>query len=270
MAQSGAIISSMHVNYMHSTWQAEMLHGLAPRLICFLRGMLEKECFPDNRFNVQVYGSLHHGLFVPGTSKINVDISPQDDKPWSGESMYNGMVLHMLASTLQSSLEPNGAMKNPTLVWHRTAQRPWMVLFTWDGIPVHVTYCNAAGLRVSHFMARILKECPYLRLTLFHWKEHLRPVRGIQYIGPNGGQVSAYMLFTILCAHVKELMSSLNANMFEQRARQVTISHIFAVPDKLPMPAVDVVMSDQVHVMSRCFLAKDMAQMLVVLPPLVA
>ena len=268
MAQSGAIISSMQMNYMHSTWQTEMLHCLAPRLICFIRATLEKECFPDKRFNVQVYGSLHHGLFVPGTSKINVDISPPDDKAWSGENIYNGMVLRVLASKLQSSTEQKSTVQNPILVWHRTAQRPWMVLFTWDGIPVHVTYCNAAGVHVSHFMGRILKECPYLRLTLFHWKEHLRPVRGIQYIGPNGGQVSAYTLFTTRCGHIKELMVSLNVNMFEQRARQITISHIFTIPDKVATP--DVVLSDQRNLMSRCFLAKDMAQLLVALPPLVA
>ena len=83
--------------------------------------------------------SLDQGLYLPGTSKINVDIQPvlDDDHP---DFLQSERVLHLLTSHIQK--ETISTVQNPILVWHRTASRPWMLLFAWEGIPVHVTYRN--------------------------------------------------------------------------------------------------------------------------------
>ena len=246
--------------------QHDLHHQISLCLVSYVKAVLEKHCFPGKVFNVQLYGSLQHGLFIPGSSKINIDISPEDELNWPADNAYNGMVLRMLVSWLQSSSEKRGVIQHPVLVWHRTVQRPWIVLLAWDGIPVQVTYHNVAGLRVSQLMTQTLHEFPFLRLTLLYWKEQLRKRRDVQYMGPNTGQISTYALFTVLCSHLKILMASTDLASFEQRARQVAVSHLLVISRS--GETVDPIMA--VNLTSRSFLAEGMAHALAGLPAITA
>ena len=125
-----------------------------PNCYALLKLHLERDCFPGKLFDVQLFGSLHHGLYVPGSSKINVDASCEG-------STGSGYVLQVLTAYLQMRLwkdkdDSTWPMQHTVLVWHRSASRPWALVLSWEGVPVHVTCCNAAGVRVSNFMLRTL------------------------------------------------------------------------------------------------------------------
>ena len=258
--------SNLGLHRMHNLWQSELQHRITLNLIQVIKVTLENDCCPGKTFNVQLYGSLQQGLFAPGSSKVNIDVTPQDELSFSPDSSQSGMVLRMLASALQTSSEKGGLIQHPVLVWHRTAQRPWMVMMGWDGIPVYITYHNVAGVEVSQVMTRTLSEFPSLRLTLFHWKEQLRQCRDMQFLGPNNGQVSTYALFTVLCAHIQTLMASTDLKSFEERARLVAVAHLLMVPHH--QQTADMMMLEHVNLTSRSYLAPGMARALATLSPI--
>ena len=86
--------------------------------------------------------SLHHGLYVPGFSKLCVDVNAK-----SPVDAHN--VLHILAAVFQSERSASPDVTYPTLLWHRTAQRPEVLLFFWRGVLVHVTHGNRSGMATS-------------------------------------------------------------------------------------------------------------------------
>ena len=104
-------------------------------------------------------------------------------------------VLSALAASLQRLGAGVSDLTHPVLVWHRTVQRPVMVLFHWRTMPVHVTYGNQSGVRASNFLWCTLANKPALHRVLLHWKTELR--RKTNLVGPHVGQVSTYALVHI-------------------------------------------------------------------------
>lgn len=209
------LLSTMRMHYAHILWQSQLRNVVDTRLITYLKHRLEKECFLERQFCVQLYGSLHHNLFVPGISKINIDLSVTE-----GECppVFGDRVLHVLTSVLQRSSKKDLEelrLRHPILVWHRTAHRPWLLLMEWDGIPVHVTYNNVLGVQVSKFMLHTLIDIPFLRLTLLYWKHHLRTGQPTPCMGPNTGQVSTYAIFTILYSLAHDMRFVFSITAFE-------------------------------------------------------
>ena len=112
-------------------------------------------------------------------------------------------------------------------------------------------------------MAHALAMYPLLRLTLLHWKQHMRMHIAVQYIGPNNGQISMYALFTILLSHIKSLLSTPDARTFEEKARQITIAYLNLLPRNVRTPDM---LSETSNLTSRSFMGKDMARALAELP----
>jgi hypothetical protein len=262
-----SLISAMQANYVHLLWQAQLRSHVTLRLLNLLRMHLEHDCFPGEKFELQIYGSLHHGLFVPGSSKVNIDIIPQGTNKAGLGSTH---VLQVLASHLQTLTLKNthgSALQHPVLTWHRSATRPWMVILSWEGVPVHITSGNVPGIRASQFMMCTLNNIPNLRLTLLHWKQHIRALEGTQYIGPNAGQVSTYALFTILLSYINELQPGMMALQdFEERARKFAVSYLSMVPKMVR--TIDR-MYETSNLTSRSFLASELARELQAIPQIV-
>ena len=268
-ADRGALLTAMQVNYTHLMMQAELRNQIEVHLITFIKMVLEKECFPGQQFEVQLYGSLHHGLYIPGISKVNVDISPIGPTV----DVSTNHLLHVLTSHLQMLLWKgtlhHSQIQHPVLVWHRNATRPWLLMLSWDGTPVHITYCNHAAIQVSKFMLQTLAQYPYLRMTLLHWKRWLRSnTKGAQYMGPNTGQVSSYALFMIALSSIGEVNfghGSLSMKSFEEKARQFTMAYLSMVPHRAN--TMDK-FSENYNLTSRSFLAPAMAREMEKIPPL--
>lgn len=166
-----SVVCDMHLNYSHLECQAGLRNDILPPLMDFLQKRLHCDCFPGHSFDITLYGSLHHGLFIAGRSKINVDVTSREHQ------IDAERVLQCLTSCTQrwawSGANDAKRVQHPVLVWHRNVRRPWMMLLWWDGTPVYVTVQNTAGVRVSEFMQATFTEYPLLRLTLLHWKQAL-------------------------------------------------------------------------------------------------
>lgn len=120
--------------------QANIRAALVPPLLSYLRYGLSKAFGGHRQFRLQLYGSLHHGLFIPEVSKVCIDISPDSNSVPPPRDC-----LHILTSVLQQQPVVVAEPTHPVLLWHRTAQRPAMLLLMWRGVLVHVTYRNRAG-----------------------------------------------------------------------------------------------------------------------------
>lgn len=130
--------------------QAKLRASIAQPLMHFLQSLLAKEigCLCQLR----LYGSLHHGLFVEGSSKVNIDITFL-----TGEDSLRDHLLQCLASLLQQrpdTLRIPALLRYPTLLLHKTNQRPIVLFFLWGHIPVHVTLENHAGFETSMIMSQ--------------------------------------------------------------------------------------------------------------------
>lgn len=147
----------------------------------------------------------------------------------------------------------------PALIWNRTVQRPLLLAFFWDGILVHVTTGNHAGMRVSCTMYRVLSANALLRMTLIRWKDHLR--RNTDFLGPNLGQVSTYAILLVLLQYDSVLASQNWLPLYEQLARSVVAAHIGA-SDQPPR----VCDGSGVNVTARSYLAHHLALELTRMP----
>ena len=127
----------MRANYVHLLWQAQLRTHVSMRLLTLLKHYLERDCFPGEIFNLQIYGSLHHGLFVPGSSKINIDVSIVGCGTVTGAH-----VLQVLTSHLQMLAWKNGPtdLQHPVLALHRSVTGPWLIMVSWEGVPIHIAY----------------------------------------------------------------------------------------------------------------------------------
>ena len=114
------------------------------------------------------------------------------------------------------------------MIWNRTVQRPLLLALKWDGVLVHVTTGNAAGLRASCGMQEVLSTNVLLRTTMYRWKEHLR--RHTEFLGPNLGQVSVYALFTLLQYYAPVLAAHQSVSTFEHCARCLVAAHLCVAP----------------------------------------
>ena len=98
----------------------------------------------------------------------------------------------------------------------------------------------------------MLSEHAFLRLTLLYWKRHLRPATcGIHFIGPNTGQISTYTLFSTLLQILPQLQPILDLRLYEMYARSVVMHVLLS------------------QLIVRSYLARDMAQCMLLLPPIV-
>ena len=241
----------------HLVQQAEVRATQVQPLILYLTGQLAR-AFHGITFRVQLYGSLHHGLYLSNTSKINIDVSVADGGPEPAN------VLHILASLLQGDQCSCPWLAYPVLVWHRTVHRPLILMLFWNGILVHLTHNNIVGLRVSDLMWRTLSPDPYMRLTLLHWKFHFR--QSTQVLGPNHGQVSTYALFTTLLQYAAELPVPASLEAYEMCARRIVTIHLGLLPR---LARTRDTLSPDANLTAHSFLAPDAARHLLQLPVLV-
>lgn len=234
----------------HIACQERLRCAVVPTLSHVLRLALQQAYGDAEPFVIKLYGSLQHRLYVPGYSKICLDVTrfaAQGD----GTGPRDVSLLHTLAAELQQRC-PAATITHPVnggphrcvcrvyragagcvfggwgllavgppqeLIWNRTVDRPLLLAFFWDGLTVHVTTGNQAGLRVSCAMERVLADDALLHMTLFRWKDHLR--RRTDLLGPNLGQVSTYALFLLLrqCAGV--LQQNCGWSMYAHCARLI-------------------------------------------------
>jgi hypothetical protein len=255
-------IQTLQANYTQLIWQSQLRNQVTTQLLSLLQSYLERECFPGMQFDVSIYGSLHHGLFVPGSSKVNVDVTPKAEV--AGAHVLQVLTCHMQMLAWKHS-DKYWPLQHPVLLWHRNATRPWALVFSWEGIPVHVTCRNVSGMRVSTFMLRALNDNPSLRLTLLYWKQRLRSShQTTQYIGPNTGQVSTYALFTILLSCLKELQcGGACIKTFEERARRFAVAYLTMVPKMVRTPDR---ICETANLTSRSYLAAGLARELENIP----
>lgn len=168
----------------------------------------------------------------------------------------------MLAARLDRPPFASPHVTYPVLVWHRTVQRPIMLMFHWKECPVYVTYSNAAGVIVSTFMWYTLATRPLMRLTLLYWKFLLR--RHTTWLGSNTGQVSTYALFAMLlqCAsdldHIKE-----GSTCYENLARTCVTAHLVRLPRAVRTPDP---LDEDINLTSQSYQAPLVAQALRNLP----
>jgi hypothetical protein len=238
--------------------QTELRATQVPPLVRYITSQLAR-AFPGCTFNVRLYGSLHHGLYVCGSSKIHLDLAPAECE---GQLPNGNNVLHILAALLQNDVATCPFVTYPLLLWHRTVQRPVMLLLYWNGILVHVTYNNRAAIQVSELMWRVLALHPYLRLTLLHWKTHLR-THTTELVGPNSGQVSTYALFTIVLGGLSDLHATCSTlRLFEASARQLVVRHLAMVPRFVRTPDA---LTEHINLTARSFLAPELTKQLATL-----
>ena len=262
-----SLLSSMRANYVHLLWQAQLRCHVTMRLLTTVKRYLELECFPGEQFDVQVYASLHQGLFVPGSSKINIDVSLVGSTKVAHAHVLQVLTSHLQMLAWKTGHATEATLQHPVLVWNRSVSRPWLLVASWEGVPVQITCENIPGVRVSEFMMRALNDNPSLRLTLLHWKQCMRTQAGTQYLGPNAGQVSTYALFTILLSYMKELQTGVvTIQDFEDRARRFVVAYLSMVPKRVH--TTDMISATS-NLTSRSYLAAEMAQELVKMPGMV-
>ena len=242
--------------FLRTSQQAELRTAQVQPLVQYLITQLSRS-FQRDTVRVQLYGSLHHGLHVPHTSKISIDVSVSRD----ATAAHN--VLHILASLPHRDQDSCPYLTYPVLVWHRTAQRSMMLIFYWNGTLVHVTHNNRAGVAVSELMWRTLATNPYLLLTLLHWKAQLRAHTDM--LGPNHGQVSMYAVFTMLLRYLPELSRAATLGEYELSARHVVTVHLGMVPR---IVRTSDTLAENINLTARSFLAPDMARYLLNIPTL--
>lgn len=59
----------------HLQWQAEFRSRIVPPLIHYLQTLLSTAFIKQPPFQIRLYGSLHHGLYISHRSKINLDMA---------------------------------------------------------------------------------------------------------------------------------------------------------------------------------------------------
>ena len=237
--------------------QAQIRARLVPKLIAMLQEKVAN-ISPDVPYSVRLYGSLHHGLFVPGTSKMCIDIAPSGRLAGPATAIDRNL-LHILTAVLQRDTHP--LVRHPILLWHRTIHRPVMLVLFWAGIRVEVTHRNSTGLAVSELMWRVLAHEPRLCLTLLHWKTN---ERSRVFIGPNAGQVSTYALLVILLAN-QSLLSACGPGLesFGKVARDATAQHLALTP--AVMQTMDP-LAPHINLTSRSHQGPELASVLLTLP----
>jgi hypothetical protein len=201
--------------------QSETVAMTVHTLVLFLERTL-RQLFPEAPPAVKMYGSIHHGLYVAGHSKINLDVG----------GAGHPQTLQILTSALQTQAACP-SLTWPTLMWHRSVQRPAILMFFWDGVVVNVTANNKRGLAISEFIKGTLDAVPraYLRLTFLLWKQRLRSETNL--LGPNRGQVSVYALLAVLLPHLPTLKLLKRFADFEQSARLFVCNHLLLLPESL-------------------------------------
>ena len=230
--------------------QANLRAVLVPPLIAYIRSVLAR-LSPGVAYTVLLYGSLHHGLYVVGHSKVCIDIQAVNGAP-------DKHILHMLASAMQRETHPK--VEHPVLIWHRTVQRPAMLMLFWHGSLVHVTHHNAPARAVSEFIWRTLAYEPRLHLTLLQWKTAIRLQPPPCLLGPNVGQVSTYALFAILLANLSELSAKGGSlACFTKAAKDYVVGYLAMVPRVMQTRDP---LSSQINLTAHSHLAPELATLL--------
>lgn len=238
--------------------QAELRATQVPPLTRHIMSQLARG-FPGVEFTVQLYGSLHHGLYVPHMSKIGLDISPS-----LAGAPPPPHVLHVLAALLQQSVHECPFLTYPLLVWSHTVDRPLVVSLFWNGLHVNVTYRHPSAIAVSDFMACTMATNTYMRLTLLHWKAHLRQ-NSRPLLGANVGQVSTYALFTILLLNANRLVSASSLLEYEKRARELVCITMHLLPGIARTPDM---LHNRVDLTAHAHHAPAVARALAAAPPM--
>ena len=120
--------------------------------------------------------------------------------------------------------------------------------------------------RRRQFLWRTLAGHPNLRLTLLHWKAHLRDCASKLWLGPNAGQVSTYALFTILYRNGGcELDNLASPSAYEAAARLMACSVLRLVPRVARTPDP---LADHINLTAQSYHAADIVRALGSMPPL--
>lgn len=203
---------------------ADLRDGVARHIAAHLKAVWLQR-FPEHEPTVRLYGSLHHGLYVPGYSKITLDFTVPDTE----SAFATSSTLHVLCSLLQGR-EPteDAPISFPVLVWHRTLHRPYVLILFWDEMLVHVTTRNQGALVTSDLMWRVLADYPLLRMVLLNLKDLL--MRETSFLGALAGQVSTYALFVILHPHVESLGRQKSFRKLDSVVRTILANHLQGVP----------------------------------------
>lgn len=242
-----------HTNLLNR--QFHLRKKLAEPIVVFLQSLLIREV--GVQAEIKLYGSLHHGLFVEGYSKINLDIVCPE-----GHQHIQNHVLQILASLLQQepgkiSMIPK-EVKAPVLIHNKTVERPYILSFLWLGVPVFVTAGNSAGIAVSNAMFRVLATNPMLRMVMMTYKMLLRTQTNL--LGPNAGQVSTYAILTIIVHRLaKRSLSSSDYREFEKRVRQEIIEHLQSAPR---LPYTCDLLNKDLNLTAQSYRARELVQYL--------
>lgn len=152
-----------------------------------------------SKLTVTPYGSIREGTFLSYGSKICLDIhyTPPNAQYFPHDNILIGLCNRLQKYQWHNEMDKAVVLiTDVVLVLQKTVQRPLMLFFKWQNLPVQVTFNNERGKATSRQITQCMINDREFRNNFLLIKALFRHTTGL--LGPMYGQISTYQLLQVL------------------------------------------------------------------------